>query len=368
MEISQDVHKHRKKAEKKLPPKAKDVLERLQGEFGEYFPKVQPCATFKSILQQGDDETLQQYVFGSVGSGSLDKVLIWTSTLVLGIFLVVLQCRLDWTAAHEERVPSYLSWRRRGMNRYVYAGIWGLLSAFVAARHWFRLTSAIVGITRRFKRLPERMLLFSFLATTSAQIEMRGDESWEALENIRKYMEERREKSLKNDQEKTHLQDFPKSSQDDREKTDLQDLPKSAQNDQEKTDLQDLPKSAQDDQEKTHLQDLPKSAQDDQEKTNPQDLPKSAQDDQEKTNPQDLPKSAQDDQEKTDLQDLLYETLGLEKEKRLNLGKRSDIQAGSHVFALRAPGPGATAEQKLFYDPGIHGNMTHAPSRHAASE
>ncbi|CAE7198784.1 unnamed protein product [Symbiodinium sp. CCMP2592] len=190
IEIAQNVHEHRKKAKEKLPSKAKEIWEQLQDKFDKYFPKKEPPATFTDMLrlQQDSGDKIEKDIFGKVDFWSTDNALIFTSTLVLGVALIVLQCQLDWTAAHEERVPSYLAWRRLGADRYVYAGVCGLLTAYVAAHHWFRLTCATVGITRRFTQLPQRMLLLSFLATTSEQVETKGDESQESVEGMRKYM------------------------------------------------------------------------------------------------------------------------------------------------------------------------------------
>ncbi|CAE7513196.1 unnamed protein product [Symbiodinium sp. KB8] len=224
LEIAQNVHQHRKKAKEKLPDKAKEIWRQLQLKFDKYFPAMEPPVTVTEMLEDGDKteiwrqlqlkfykyfpameppvtvtemledgdktEKTEKNIFGKVDFWSIDKALIFTSTLVLGMSLIVLQCRLDWTAAHEERVPSYLVWRRRGLGRYAYAGMAGSLTAYVAAHHWFQLTSATVGITRRFKQLPQRMLLFSFLATTSEQVETRGDESQQSVDDMRQYLKE----------------------------------------------------------------------------------------------------------------------------------------------------------------------------------
>ncbi|CAE7171522.1 unnamed protein product [Symbiodinium necroappetens] len=112
VEIAQNVHQHRKKAEDKLPVKARKIWKQLQGKFGKYFPAMQPPVTVREMLQHdyktektvyGDEtEKTEKNVFGEVDFWSIDKALILTSTLVLGMSLIVLQCQLDWTAAHEE--------------------------------------------------------------------------------------------------------------------------------------------------------------------------------------------------------------------------------------------------------------------------
>ncbi|CAE7819285.1 unnamed protein product [Symbiodinium sp. CCMP2456] len=124
MEIAQNVHEHRQRVT--LPPKAREIWKQLQDKFDKYFPKKEPPATFTELrLRQDSKDKIEKDIFGEVDLYSIDKALIFTSTLVLGVSLIVLQCQLDWTASHEERVPGYLAWRRRGIGRYLYAGLGG---------------------------------------------------------------------------------------------------------------------------------------------------------------------------------------------------------------------------------------------------
>ena len=136
LEIAQNVHQHRKKAKEKLPDKAKEIWRQLQLKFDKYFPAMEPPVTVTEMLEDGDKteiwrqlqlkfykyfpameppvtvtemledgdktEKTEKNIFGKVDFWSIDKALIFTSTLVLGMSLIVLQCRLDWTAAHEE--------------------------------------------------------------------------------------------------------------------------------------------------------------------------------------------------------------------------------------------------------------------------